>query len=232
MINLLIIILNCIIIGTWLCGLFKREKKTTERSHSHSYGPWKIHDIKGTTWNVIQADYPTKTEHSAYIHIQRICKDCGHIDKLCYETRHTDNPNEVNSAISEMISELESSILYVPPVKKTCEHRWGRRGIVYEQIDDVTSGSITVQRYCLDCGTSDSKTINIPYTENPVELRENMTKTRNHIMDTLINENSLTKDEILDIIHNFANGVEFIEVSQCDILAHNIHQSFLKKQGG
>lgn len=220
MYKLLLFIFNFIIMGR----IKKDEVKP--KIHEHTFDKWMLYDVSilnEYTFNDI-------TKAHGRITIFRICNICGNTERIEYDTAFAKIGPELDETINKLIQYLNETIMYVKPkpepkpIPIPCKHEWSKRGIVSEAHNDEY-GEIIVQRYCLLCGDSETMKYQTDmFDDDVVAVSNSLKRLKEHIQSTLIESDIKTSEaEILDTIKNFANGVNFIEVSQCDKLAKNIH---------
>lgn len=193
--------------------------------HVHNFGPWRLFEIVKITIDPTKPDeLPQPKLYKNRITIHRICKVCGEIEYKDYDTSIVDSEDKLQNASNNLEEQLNETILYIPlkPAPKAplpkCQHNWGKWAIISE-ISQEDHAQIVIEKYCTICGDVESKTYKTPYREDVFEVSTDLDNLRKHLTTTLLNPNQLTTNDILEDIILFANGVEFIEVSQCNKLA-------------
>jgi hypothetical protein len=202
MFNLIKFLFNLIIIGR-----LPKTLKEIQEAHIHRFAKWRVYCIKVSN----KATFSDVESANMEIMIQRICSECGHTEYKSFYTPWCVIGSDLDNATEELLKYLNETIMYVPPKPAPkpepirCHHDWTKRGIVSESSDE--------DRYETDT-----------YDDEAYQVASDMDKLRKHITSTIIAENNkVSEKNILECINEFANGVEFIEVKQCDKLAKKIY---------
>lgn len=214
---------------------FKKEE-IVKPVHSHRYAKWTFYnkivhkDIEHVGGEPILA--PKRVE----IIICRMCLDCLSRDYKSFFTADCSDENELEKLTNDLKQYLEETVMYVepkkvpPPPPPKCQHKWTKRGIVSRWKDD-NQGVIDIERYCLECGDKEIKryrTDEYPDGDHS-QVADDLTRLEDNIKDTLLKEESsknVSVEEIRLALNEFAGGAEFIEVTQCSLLADRIYQLY------